>query len=117
MDDDWRGLDREWFRQIGRGWRPGRAGIPFDELRRYFEATRDRRPRPVRWVVCSQPPRSAEEERLAAMASELGLDQRGERHLDAAELMERFQDDERASRWPGASSPWASAGARAPTCA
>jgi hypothetical protein len=95
VDDDWRGLDWEWFRRIARG-SAGRARFPFEEFRPYFEATRDRRPRPVHWVVESPPPRSVEERPLATVGTELGLDRRGERRLDAAELMGRFQDDERA---------------------
>jgi hypothetical protein len=86
VDDDWRGLDWEWFRRIARG-SAGRARFPFEEFRPYFEATRDRRPRPVHWVVESPPPGSVEERRG------------------------------RGSRWLGASSRWAFAGVRAPSWA
>jgi hypothetical protein len=96
MDDDWRGLDWEWLRRIGRGAGSGRAGLPLDELRRWAGAMRDRRARPVLWIVESPVPRSAEEERLATVGAELGLDRWGRRRLDAVELMERFPDDEAA---------------------
>jgi hypothetical protein len=89
LDDDWRGLDGEWLQRIVRRLlgdrdqtrsRAGRLptdGSAFEEFRRFQEATRERRPRPVLWTVELSVPRSVDDDRLSTVGSELGLDREG----------------------------------------
>lgn len=83
MDEDWRGIDLKWLARIVRERR-------FDELPAYLEATRPRRPRPVRWYALAPP---ADDPGIEILATELGTDQHCSASLDLHEVVVHFDGD------------------------